>query len=389
MPAARIASWAACAISRSTGTLRASGVPDWARSPATAAASMTAIAPSTCTLCGVRTIETSGRAAAKRRPSSSIPAVVAAASVGRSGGFASGIAIEPCGAMHANTSGTEGEYAAVGRDTWRDSGPARFARSGPSAAAILGVTAGPLASLVRARRRPLVRASSHSGTPRARSSTAEQGTFNPLVPGSNPGGLTRERGSRRRAVGVRGSESFHEVISNSRAGRLARLLAVRAPHTRKSSSSGQCEIEGRALPRHGLRPGLAAVATDDTPHGSEPDAGALELADRVKTLERREQLVLIGGVEADSVVPDVERARAVVLDRTDLDRWRPDRPRELPRVTDEIAQHRTEQSFVGLDLQAIFDAKAYGPGRRLPRVLSRDLARERAQVDRFAAKLGA
>src|SRR5207237_565138 len=172
----------------------------------------------------------------------------------------------------------------------------------PLSAAILSVTAGPLASLVRARRRPLVRASSHSGTPRARSSTAEQGTFNPLVPGSNPGGLTRERGSRRRAVGVRGSESFHEVISNSRAGRLARLLAVRAPHTRKSSSSG---------------------------------------------------------------------------------------PRELPRVTDEIAQHRTEQSFVGLDLQAIFDANAYGPGRRLPRVLSRDLARERAQVDRFAAKLGA
>ena len=26
--------------------------------------------------------------------------------------------------------------------------------------------------------------------PRARSSTVEQGTFNPLVPGSNPGGLT-------------------------------------------------------------------------------------------------------------------------------------------------------------------------------------------------------
>src|SRR5438105_1841535 len=370
MPAARIASWGACAISRSAGTLGASGVPHWARSPATAAASMTAIAPSTCTLCGVRTIETSGRAAAKRRPSSSIPAVVAAASVGRSGGFASGIAIEPCGAMHANTSGTEGEYAAVGRrDTWRDSGPARFARSGPSSAAC--------ASKLAQR---------HS---RARSSTAEQGTFNPLVPGSNPGGLTRERGSRRRAVGVRGSESFHEVISNSRAGRLARLLAVRAPHTRESSRSGQCEIEGRALPRHGLRPGLAAVATDDTPHGSEPDAGALELAHRVKTLERREQLVLIGGVEADSVVPDVERARAVVLDGTDLDRWRRDRPRELPRVTDEIAQHRTEQSFVGLDLQAIFDAKAYGPGRRLPRVLSRDLARERAQVDRSAAKLGA
>src|ERR687896_533493 len=29
------------------------------------------------------------------------------------------------------------------------------------------------------------------GAPRARSSTVEQGTFNPLVPGSNPGGLTR------------------------------------------------------------------------------------------------------------------------------------------------------------------------------------------------------
>src|SRR5712692_2196534 len=37
--------------------------------------------------------------------------------------------------------------------------------------------------------------------PRARSSTAEQGTFNPLVPGSNPGGLTRTGSSAPHAHG--------------------------------------------------------------------------------------------------------------------------------------------------------------------------------------------
>jgi hypothetical protein len=34
---------------------------------------------------------------------SSMPAIVALARLGRSLGFASGIAIDPCGAMHANT----------------------------------------------------------------------------------------------------------------------------------------------------------------------------------------------------------------------------------------------------------------------------------------------
>ena len=68
--------------------------------------------------------------------------------------------------------------------------------------------------------------------PRARSSTVEQGTFNPLVPGSNPGGLTRERGSRAsRGWGCEDPNRFHEVISNQ-PGRSARAPArrSRAPH---------------------------------------------------------------------------------------------------------------------------------------------------------------
>ena len=58
-------------------------------------------------------METSGLAVAKRRPSSCIPAVVALASEGRSFGFASGIAIDPWGAMHANTSGIRGSMRAA------------------------------------------------------------------------------------------------------------------------------------------------------------------------------------------------------------------------------------------------------------------------------------
>ena len=39
-----------------------------------------------------------------------------------------------------------------------------------------------------------------AGNTRARSSTVEQGTFNPLVPGSNPGGLTEKMSARRAKV---------------------------------------------------------------------------------------------------------------------------------------------------------------------------------------------
>jgi ABC-type Mn2+/Zn2+ transport system permease subunit len=61
---------------------------------------------STWTLCGVSTTTTSGVTAAKRRPSSSIAARVFAASARSSGLHHSTIAMLPCGAIAATTSGT-------------------------------------------------------------------------------------------------------------------------------------------------------------------------------------------------------------------------------------------------------------------------------------------
>jgi len=61
---------------------------------------------STWMLCGVSTMVTSGVAAAKRRPSSSMAARVFAASSRSSGLHHSAIAMLPCGAIAANTRGT-------------------------------------------------------------------------------------------------------------------------------------------------------------------------------------------------------------------------------------------------------------------------------------------
>src|SRR5437588_3094933 len=103
-PALRIASLTAMASSRSSGPSSLTwDPPHCARSPAAFPDMTTASASSTCTLCGVKTTTASGRAAAKRRPSSSMPAAVASPLPFSSGPRAFGMARLPWGAMAAKT----------------------------------------------------------------------------------------------------------------------------------------------------------------------------------------------------------------------------------------------------------------------------------------------
>src|SRR5207244_6187440 len=94
------------ASSSSDGTLSPTAGVTPSSLPATRLATITPRAFERCTLWGVATTTTSGLVDAKRRPSSSIPARVTAATSRSSGAQASATAIPPCGAMAANTRGT-------------------------------------------------------------------------------------------------------------------------------------------------------------------------------------------------------------------------------------------------------------------------------------------
>ena len=85
-----------------TSSAMAGGAPE--SRPATRPATRTPIAPGMWTLCGVATTTACGRAVAKSRPSSSMPARVAAATSRSSAVHASAIASPPCGAIAAKTS---------------------------------------------------------------------------------------------------------------------------------------------------------------------------------------------------------------------------------------------------------------------------------------------
>ncbi len=76
--------------------------------PATRLATITPSAFEMCTLCGVTTTTALGLASVNSRPSCSIPARVLSATSRSSGAHASAMAMPPCGAMAAKTSGMRG-----------------------------------------------------------------------------------------------------------------------------------------------------------------------------------------------------------------------------------------------------------------------------------------
>lgn len=69
---------------------------------------------------------------------------------------------------------------------------------------------------------------------------------------------------------------------------------------------GQREVEGGALSFGAACPDFAVVAVDDAVGDAEADAGARVFAFFVESLERDEEFVSKGHVEADAVVLDEE-----------------------------------------------------------------------------------
>jgi hypothetical protein len=78
-------------------------------------------------------------------------------------------------------------------------------------------------------------------------------------------------------------------------------------HGRSSAltRSAEGEIESRASIHFGLRPNGTPVSIDDPAYRGEPDARAVELAARMNTLKRSEELASVLHVEARTVVANI------------------------------------------------------------------------------------
>src|SRR5207248_4243414 len=130
-------------------------------------------------------------------------------------------------------------------------------------------------------------------------------------------------------------------------------VATRRSGPRWVGGVRQGEVEGRSCVGARLRPHVATVTTNDATHGGEADPGALELARRVQPLEGHEELCLVGLVEADAVVADVERARPGAVRHAELDHRVLDRSRELPGIADEVVEHDAQEALVAGGAEAL------------------------------------
>ena len=76
---------------------------------------------------------------------------------------------------------------------------------------------------------------------------------------------------------------------------------------------GEGEVEGGTGVDSALGPGAPAVAFDDPLDAGQADAGAGKLAGGVESLEGLEQLVRVGGFEANPVVAQVAADRGGIF----------------------------------------------------------------------------
>ena len=87
---------------------------------------------------------------------------------------------------------------------------------------------------------------------------------------------------------------------------------------------------------------MAAVPVDDSSYRCETDPGSREVRGRVKPLKWREQFGGVGGVEADTVVTDIEDRRAIrPIVAADLNLRVRLSARELPRVVEKILEQES------------------------------------------------
>jgi hypothetical protein len=107
--------------------------------------------------------------------------------------------------------------------------------------------------------------------------------------------------------------------------------------------------KGRAVINRTFRPHSAAVPTNHSLDGGEPDASSVEGLLRVKTLENAKQFVLILHVEADPVVFDKNNHFIrLVVDRSDLYLSSVTQARELHGVRDEIPEDQPEHGRIAV-----------------------------------------
>jgi hypothetical protein len=96
------------------------------------------------------------------------------------------------------------------------------------------------------------------------------------------------------------------------------------------------------------------MAMDDPPDGRQPNASALELRLRVQALEGAKEPVGVGHVEASAIVSHgigTFSARDLQGAKFDAGVWTP--AGELPRVFEEVLQHRAKRPRITLSDEAV------------------------------------
>ena len=130
------------------------------------------------------------------------------------------------------------------------------------------------------------------------------------------------------------------------------------------------------------------MAADDALNGCEADAGALELGRAVQALERSEELVRVSLIEADAVVADEEDPLGAPRLGADLDRGRVALGGELPRVAEEVVEHRREQARVAVGDELVLHAEVdLAPGVTGAEPVA-GLAGQAAEVDLLPQEVG-
>src|SRR5215470_4332417 len=154
---------------------------------------------------------------------------------------------------------------------------------------------------------------------------------------------------------------------------------ARGPLARRSGVIlRQREVKGGSLTETAFGPDAPAVPVNDALDRRQTDPGARELGGGVEALERPEELVRVGHVEADAVVANEE---VPVLGAAELDLADRLLPGELPRVLEEVGQRDAEEARVGARVELAVGAKLDAAVRLRRLELAGDLAAHVGDVD--------
>src|SRR5882762_10038139 len=155
------------------------------------------------------------------------------------------------------------------------------------------------------------------------------------------------------------------------------------------SSSSEREIDRRPLVGSADGPDATAVPVHDPLDGGQTDPDARELVLAVQTLERAEQLVGEGHVEAGAVVLDEVPGLTRTAVDAELDPGRGPLAGELPGVPDQVLQDGAQERLVPLRDGPFGDhALDLTPVLALAQI-GDDLPRQRAEVDTPTLHFGA